>query len=158
MKDKNNLFEQFPDQSKIYLFQSNRALNSDEMKELDEKLTDFTKDWASHGDQLMADGKVINKYFSIIAVNDATIQPSGCSLDVLTNLIRQFGDKKGIDFFDRMKLTIREGEELKQIDFSDLANHQEDTMIYDPMVSTLGEFRSEWPMPIKKSRYNQLVS
>lgn len=157
MKDYSNLFEEFPDHSKIYLFQSDRPLNSDEMVSLDGKLSEFTKDWASHGDQLMADGKVLNPFFSIVAVNDAAIQPSGCSIDVLTNFLSAFGDERGIDFLDRMKLTIQDGTEIKQINFSDIDNQKEDTLIYDPMVATLGEFRNEWPMPIKRSRYNQLV-
>lgn len=153
----NNLFEEFPDHSKIFLYQSNRALNSDEMKQLEEKLSNFTRDWASHGDQLMATAKVLNPYFSIVAVNDATIQPSGCSVDVLINLFKEEGKKMNINFLDRMRLTIKEGEELKQIDFSDLVNHHGDTLIYDPVVSNLGEFRNEWPIPLKRSRFNQLV-
>lgn len=157
MKDNSNIFEEFPDHSRIWLYQSNRALNGEEMNQLEEEITKFTEEWASHGDQLMATAKVLNPYFSIVAVNDANIQPSGCSVDVLMNLIKQLGAKMNINFLDRMKITIKEGEELKQIDFSDLSNHKEDTLIYDPMVSLLGEFRNEWPIPIEKSRYNQLV-
>ena len=158
MNNFSSLFEQFPDHSRIYLFQSDRALSGEEMELLDQELYTFTKDWVSHGDQLMAEGKVLNPYFSIIVVNDAIIQPSGCSIDVLTNSFQQFGKNRNIDFLNRMKLTIKEDDELKQIDFSDLENHKEDTLIFDPMVANLGEFRKEWPMPIKRSRFRQLVS
>lgn len=153
----NNLFEEFPDHSQIWLNQSNRPLNSDEMKQLEEELTIFTEEWASHGDQLMASAKVLNPYFSIVAVNDATIQPSGCSIDVLINVIKRIGEKMNINFLDRMKLTIKEGEEIKQINFHDIGNYQEDTLIFDPMVKTLGQFRKGWPVAIKESSFHQLV-
>ena len=151
-----DLFAQFPDQSKIWLYQSDRALSKEEITELEKELTTFVEGWAAHGSKLWAGAKVLNPYFAVVAVNDSLVPPSGCSVDASVHRMKDIGKEMGINFFDRMKITIQEGEELKQIHFSELDNHQE-ALIFDPLISSLGELRAVWPRPIKMSNFAHLV-
>jgi hypothetical protein len=151
-----DLFTEFPDQSKIWLYQSDRALSKDEITKLENDLGTFVEGWAAHGSKLWAGAKVLNPYFAVVAVNDALVPPSGCSVDASVHKMKDLGLEMGINFFDRMKVTIQEGEEKKQIHFSELDNHQE-AMIFDPLISTLGELRAEWPRSIEKSSFAHMV-
>lgn len=150
------LFTQFPDQSKIWLYQSDRALSKEEMKQLENELVAFVEGWAAHGSKLWAGAKVLNPYFVIVAVNDSLVPPSGCSVDASVHKMKDIGLKIGINFFDRMKVTIQEREELKQIHFSELDTHQE-ALIFDPLINSLGELRRAWPRPIEKSSFAHMV-
>nr|WP_299201440.1 hypothetical protein [uncultured Brumimicrobium sp.] len=151
-----DLFAAFPDQSKIWLYQSDRALNSVEMNEIEQSIVSFVEGWAAHGNKLWASAKVLNPYFIIIAVNDALVPPSGCSVDASVHRMKDLGEEMGINFFDRMKITIQEDGELKQIHFSELENHSE-ALIFDPLISTLGDLRSAWPRPIEQSSFAHMV-
>ena len=150
------LFTQFPDQSKIWLYQSDRALSNEEMKQLENELVTFVEGWAAHGSKLWAGAKVLNPYFTVVTVNDSLVPPSGCSVDASVHRMKDLGLEMGINFFDRMKITIQEGEELKQIHFSELDNHQE-ALIFDPLINSLGELRTAWPRPIEKSSFAHMV-
>src|SRR5690554_5512676 len=151
-----DLFTQFPDQSKVWLYQSDRALSTSEIKELEQELLTFVEGWAAHGNELWATAKVLNPYFAVIAVNDSLVPPSGCSVDASVKEMKEIGSELGIDFFNRMKVTIQEDEEIKQIHFSEL-NDNKSAMIYDPLISSLGDLRSAWPRAIEQSSFAQMV-
>ncbi|WP_107039820.1 hypothetical protein [Brumimicrobium mesophilum] len=151
-----DLFIQFPDQSKIWLYQSDRALNGEEMSQLENQLSSFVDGWAAHGNKLWAGAKVLNPYFAVVAVNDSLVPPSGCSVDASVHKMKDLGGKMGINFFDRMQVTIQEGEELKQIHFSELSNRSE-VLIFDPLINSLGELRKAWPRSIKKSSFAHMA-
>lgn len=151
-----DLFTQFPDQSKVWLYQSDRALSKEEISKLEDQLLSFVEGWAAHGNQLWATAKVLNPYFAVVAVNDSLVPPSGCSVDASIHRLKDIGQEMGINFFNRMNVTIQEGEEQKQIHFSELKEHQE-ALIFDPMISSLGELRAAWPRPIEKSSFAHMV-
>ncbi len=151
-----DLFTQFPDQSKVWLYQSDRAMSKEEISKLESELLTFVEGWAAHGNQLWATAKVLNPYFAVVAVNDSLVPPSGCSVDASIHRLKDIGQEMGINFFNRMNVTIQEGEEQRQIHFSELKAHQE-ALIFDPMISSLGELRAAWPRPIGKSSFAHLV-
>lgn len=151
-----DLFTQFPDSSRVWLYQSDRELSSEEINKLEKDLQTFAEEWAAHGNKMWAAAKVLNPYFSVIVVNDALVPPSGCSVDASVKFIKELGQEMKVNFFDRMKVTLQEGEELKQIHFSELDEHQE-ALIFDPMISKLNELREEWPRPIEKSSFAKMV-
>jgi len=151
-----DLFTQFPDQSKVWLYQSDRALSTSEIKELEQELLTFVEGWAAHGNELWATAKVLNPYFAVVSVNDSLVPPSGCSVDASVKRMKEIGQEMGVNFFDRMTITIKEGEELKQIHFSELEKHNE-ALIFDPLITSLGELRAAWPRPIEKSSFAHLV-
>lgn len=151
-----NLFQEFPDQSRIWLYQSDRALSESEMEALEKQLLAFSDEWAAHGNKLSASAKVINPYFSILVVNDELVPPTGCSVDTKVNFIKELGQKMNVNFFNRMKVTLEDDGELKQIHFSALKEHK-DALIFDPLLTTLGELRKGWPKAISQSSFAHMV-
>jgi hypothetical protein len=45
-------FENLPEESKIWIYQSNRKFSDAEFSEIEVALQDFLKDWAAHGTSL----------------------------------------------------------------------------------------------------------
>lgn len=152
----NKLFEEFPDDSKVWLYQANRALDAEEMDELEKELVNFADEWAAHGNQLAATAKVINPYFSVIVVNDELVPPSGCSVDTKINYIKSIGEKMNVDFFDRMRVTIEKEGEIKQIHFSELKDNK-DALIFDSLISDLGNLRKGFPTSIENTNFSHLA-
>lgn len=150
------LVTEYPDQSKVWLYQADRALTEDERKFIDLKLAEFVEEWAAHGNKLYGVGKTVNPYFIMIAVNDTLAPPSGCSVDASVHFLKELGATLKVDLFTRMRVTIEEEEEIKQINFSDLENHK-DALIYDPLITSVGDFKQGWPRPIASSNFAQAV-
>lgn len=150
------IFKDFPDHSKVWLYQSNRPLKEDETQELESKLKEFTSDWDSHGNLLPATAKVLNPYFTMVVVDQEKVGLCGGSVDAKFRFMKEIGEKFGVDFFDRMIITIKEEEEIKQVAFHDLKEHP-NAEIFDPLIKTMGEFRKGWPLPVAETKYKRFI-
>lgn len=156
-----NFFPDFPDTSRLWLYQTNRALSEDEIKLINIEISTFVSEWAAHGDKLWASGAVLNPYFIGFAVNDSITPPSGCSIDASVKFLKKLGEHLSIDFFTRMSVCYqrREEEALNQIAFmklSDLKN-PEDVLVYDSLINKLGTLRKQWPVPLKESNFANVL-
>ncbi|SFT54736.1 hypothetical protein SAMN05216474_1236 [Lishizhenia tianjinensis] len=154
-----NQFKDFPEESRVWLYQSNRALSATEVNYVDEKLKAFTKEWAAHGKQLWATAAIVNPYFIAVVVDESITPPSGCSIDASVKFIKELGAELEVDFFTRMQLTVEEEGKLKQIPFHDLSTMEGvgDLLIYDTLIDSLKQLRGQWPLPVKESSLKQLV-
>lgn len=156
---KNNVFTNFPDDSRVWLYQTNRPLVDEEVKLINNKLSSFIKEWAAHGNQLWGNALVLNPYFVIVIVNDKLTPPSGCSIDASVHKLKEIGQLLDVDFFTRMKVTIKKEGAVEQIDFNDFKSIAADgnILVYDPLIGNLGDLRNEWPMKIENSSFSVLV-
>ncbi len=150
-------FDKFPDESRVWLYQTDRPLTEKEIKMTRDRLFAFMREWAAHGNKLWAAADVINPYFVAVSVNDALTPPSGCSIDASVKELQALGNELNVDFFTRMKVTYISGGHLDQINFSELSELAEDTLIYDPLVAKLGHLRSKFPLNLKDSSFSHLV-
>lgn len=146
----------FPDHSKVWLYQSNRPLTTEEMETLETELKNFTSDWDSHGDLLPATAAVLNPYFAMVVVDQERYGLCGGSVDAKFRFMKEIGERYKVDFFDRMRVTIKENEEVSQIPFAELKEHA-GAEIFDPLVTSMGEFRQGWPRPIAETKYARFV-
>ena len=155
----NDIFTEFPDDSRIWLYQTNRPLDEEEVKLVNNKMSTFIKDWAAHGNQLWGNATVLNPYFVVVAVNDKLTPPSGCSIDASVHKLKEIGQLLNVDFFTRMKITLEKEGKPHQIGFDELKTVANDksVLVYDPLVSNLGQLRREWPTKIENSSLSVLV-
>ncbi len=151
------LFKDFPNDARVWLYQTDRALTEEEIQLIDRKLQSFVRDWAAHGNQLWANARVVNPFFVALAVNDKLTPPSGCSIDASVKELQSLGKELNVDFFTRMKVTYSKDDHLDQVDFSALSTLDENTQIFDPLLSDLGELRTQFPVALKESSFAHLV-
>jgi len=88
------MFEQLPENSKVWVYQADRELNSSEESFLLENLKIFIQDWAAHGSQLYGDVAIKDMRFVILAVDESKTGVSGCSIDTSVRKIKAVAAEK----------------------------------------------------------------
>lgn len=150
------LLPDFPDESRVWLYATDRALTDKEMTELQKEIDFFVQKWAAHGDKLWAAGKVLNPYFVCFAVNDNLTPPSGCSIDASVHFLKVQEKQFGVDFFNRLKVVLYIDDDYKLEDFYKINSefYTGKELVFDPMVGDLKRLRHLWPMPLNISSFS----
>ena len=74
-------FKNMPDNSRIWIYQSDRDLNESEISIINDKTTTFLDSWQAHGKDLECSYSIISRRFIVIAVNENINPIGGCSID-----------------------------------------------------------------------------
>ena len=143
-------FTQLSNDSRVWVYQSNRSFSENEKTLLNESFKDFVSSWAAHGSKLVADATVIGDYFVALAVDEKTAMASGCSIDSSVKFIKSVGQQLNIDFFNRLKLVVKKDSESKMISFSDL-NQYTDWDVYNTLINTVEQLNTSFLIPVEES-------
>ena len=154
-------FDTLPDESKIWIYQSNRKLSDAEIAEIEEDLKAFIEEWSAHGTSLEASFLIKYNRFIILAVNQEVQQATGCSIDSSVDFIQQLESKYGIDLLDKMNVTYKQGEFLTHkslLDFKRMAKEKavsENTIVFNNLVNTIEEWKENWEVPASESWHSR---
>jgi len=154
-------FDTLPEESKIWIYQSNRKFSDEEIQAIEADLTAFLENWSAHGHQLEA--SFVTKYnrFIIIAVNQEVQAATGCSIDASVQFIQNLEQKYSVDLLDKMNVTFKMGEHIAfktLIDFKKLAKEKAvsaNTVVFNNLVNTVGEWHHYWEVPANESWHNR---
>ncbi len=138
--------------SKIWIYKSNRELTASEQELIRKELDIFIPQWAAHGSSLFGGAEVLENWFVVLAVDESQTMASGCSIDTSVQFMKALGKELNVDFFDRMQVLMDLNGEKKQVHFSEIGENP-DAKIYNPLVSSLGEFHSSWLIPVNESQF-----
>jgi len=145
--------ENLPESSSVWLYQADRELTENEIVYINAELTVFIREWATHGTQLHGGFEVKHNRFVILAVDEEKVPTSGCSIDTSVHKIKEIGAKINVDFFHRMNVFITKENEWKKVHISDLNKYQ-DWKMFNPMVKTLGEMKTDWEIKVADSPFS----
>lgn len=146
-----------PDSSRVWVYQSNKALSNDEVDFIERNMDRFIQTWAAHGKDLFADFEIITPYFLVVAVDDTKVPPSGCSIDASVHFIQELQGQIKLDFFDRLNVVYQNGEKLEIDHINQLVEKVEsealrkETLVFDNMIQTLGDMKREWVKPLNET-------
>jgi len=152
----------FSEQSRVWIYQSDRELYEDEVKQLHEILNKFAAEWTAHNHQLKAKAEIRYNRFLILIVDENQAGASGCSIDKSVNFIKRLEQEFGITLLDRFNLAYREGEKVLSAprdEFEDLLRSgkiNSNTIVYNNLVQNLEQLETKWEVPFKDSWHNQL--
>jgi hypothetical protein len=147
----------FNPQSKVWIFQSNRAFNNAEKLEIDKQLLQFTTTWKSHGAQVTGYATIFFNQCIVLLADETYTGVSGCSTDSAIKLIQHIGEQYAINFFDRLMLAFIIDEKVKLIHLHQLQTAFENgtihmnTLYFNNTVLTKNEFDTKWLIPIADS-------
>src|SRR6185295_19961185 len=119
----------FSDQSRIWIYLSNRVFTEAEVSELNPLLEQFCIQWTAHGSNLKAHGEVLHHRFIILMVDETTAGASGCSIDKSIHFIQQIEKEFNVQLFNRMIFALKEGEEIQVSNLNDLQKLFDEGMI-----------------------------
>ena len=154
-------FENMPDESRIWIYQSNRKFTDDEMAEIESDLKAFVENWAAHGTGLEASYLLQYNRFIILAVNQEVQSATGCSIDSSVQFIQELEKKYNVDLLDKMNVTFKLGEHIAHkplIEFKKMAKEKAvsaNTIVFNNLVNTIGEWLEYWEVPARESWHSR---
>lgn len=151
---------EMPDHSRVWVYQSDRKFSDEEVVKIEQLLTNFIDNWATHGTSLKASGAVLYNRFVIIMADESSVKASGCSIDKSVAFIKHLEKEFNCDFFNRLKIAYIEGENVKTFNFNEkeeLISKGEissNTIIFNNLVQNKAEFMSNWKIKLSDSWLN----
>jgi hypothetical protein len=148
---------QISENSRVWIYQSDRELNENEKEQIEQALNDFTGQWQAHGHQLAATSEIRYNRFIILLVDEEQAGATGCSIDKSVSLMKQFEQKFNINLFDRFNIAFRKNEDIlacNRENFEDLIQSGDingGTIVFNNLVQTKKELDCQWEIPLENS-------
>jgi hypothetical protein len=152
----------FSENSRVWIYQSDRELNNAEVANLQQQLDSFATGWTAHNHLLKAKAEIRYNRFIILVVDESQAGASGCSIDKSVNYMKQVEQQFGINLFDRFNLAYRSGGEILSAprdEFEALLKNKVitvDTIVFNNLAQTLAELENKWEVPFKESWHARL--
>lgn len=154
-------FDTLPEESRIWIYQSNRKFSDEELAEIEVDLKQFIENWAAHGTSLTASYLLKYNRFIILAVNQEQQVATGCSIDASVVFIQGLEKKYNVDLLDKMNVTFKVGEHVAHktlIDFKKMAKDKAvtgETIVFNNLVNNIAEFNESWETPASYSWHSR---
>ncbi|MBE9583947.1 ABC transporter ATPase [Mucilaginibacter sp. JRF] len=148
---------QFSENSRVWIYQSNRQLSDAETVDIQKSLTEFTNIWTAHNNQLKAGAEVRYNRFLILIVDEEQAGASGCSIDKSVRFMQQLEQEYNINLFDRFNMAYRDGDAILSADragFEQLIKQgtvNTETIVFNNLAKNVTELNTKWEVPFKAS-------
>ena len=156
-------YDLMPNDSRVWIYQSNREFNSDELVILKTKIQDFIAVWKRHGADLKASFVIKYNQFIVLLVDEKYNDVSGCSIDASVNLMKQLENHFEIDLTNKLNISFKDNVNVNIVSLSDFQNYvkQEkitsNTVVFNNMVTTKEEFENNWEVTAAKSWHKRFL-
>jgi hypothetical protein len=147
----------FHEDSRIWVYQSNRLLTIQEALEVEELLKDFTTQWKSHGAPVKGTGYLFFGQFIILMADERATGVSGCSTDSSVRLMQDLEKKFHIHLFDRTSLAFVIKDKVQVLPMAQIPYGIEngfisgETLYFNNLVQTKSELETQWIIPAGES-------
>ena len=154
-------FKELPDESRVWIYQSNRIFTNKELNYIRAYSYDFLKKWTAHGFDLQAGIEIPYDRFIVIGLNESIKSATGCSIDSSVRFIQTIESKFNIVLLDKMNVTYRVN---NNIDYTQLKNFismakkkliHEDVIVFNNLVVNKKEYRTQWEVPASSSWHSR---
>jgi hypothetical protein len=151
--------QQFPDDSRIWLFGISPALNAAQSARLLERIDAFLSDWSAHEQPITAARELRDGSFLLIAI-DKKAEASGCSIDRMFGTLRQLERDLGVAILDANRIFVRHGDghvdAITRAEFAERGDRH--TIVFDTTAERLGEIRGgAWERHAEESWHAKLL-
>lgn len=156
-------FNDLPEHSRIWIYQSNRSFTDTEIQEIEENLSSFLKEWTAHGSHLHAGFEIKYKRFIVIGLDQANASASGCSIDASVHFVQNLEQKYHVELLDRMNVSFKQGEFIAYKPLKDFKKMAKDksvspnTIVFNNLVATKQEYMEHWEVPASESWHSRFV-
>ena len=156
-------YEALPEDAKVWIYPSNRKFYTEEIAEVEGKITQFVESWKSDDETFKASYRFLYNRFIILIADDITTPLLTADIDASVQFILQLQQDYKVELLDKMNVCFKQGEyvqykELK--DFKKLVKNKAvtaKTIIFDNLISTKEDLESFWEVAIEDSWYNRFL-
>tara|TARA_B110000091_G_scaffold211545_1_gene256403 strand:+ start:856 stop:1341 length:486 start_codon:yes stop_codon:yes gene_type:complete len=156
-------YKNLPNNSRVWIYQSDREFTEKEIKFIAEKAEDFINQWTRHGDNLK--GSFIIKYhqFLVLAVDESFNNVSGCSIDSSVRFVQALQAELQLDLMDKMNVSFKDNETINIVKlpvFQRFAKAQKitaSTIVFNNMIDTKEALENNWEVAASKSWHKRFL-
>jgi hypothetical protein len=156
LEDLKSEFEHFDSDSPVWLFQAASELSEPLQKNIQETLDTFIQQWKRHGSPIEGKAKIAYNRILVIAANKSVCEPSGCSIDSLTQVVKKIDTTYQLDLFNRLRGYYFKSEH-QLVGLDDLKTGvkngilEPETLILDTTITTVGQLLTSWKVPVEQT-------
>lgn len=150
-------YNEMPDDARVWIYQSNIELSDDESEEINQSADDFIQRWTAHGSLLRAAFDIFYNRFLVFFVDEKQAMASGCSIDKSVKFIQEIEKAYELSLFDRLRVAYKDEKDVKTCTLAEFekllmtGKINEDTIVFNNLISTKSEFDKDWEGPVKES-------
>lgn len=147
----------FPDHSRVWIYQSSRLFTLSEALELEEKLDWFTKAWRSHGAPVKSTALLLFGQFIVLLADETSVPVGGCSTDSSVHFIKDLELQYKVSFMNRLQLAFIVKEKVELLPMAQVAYAfkqkliTSETLFFNNTVTTKQALLTNWIIPISES-------
>jgi hypothetical protein len=157
-------FESLPDNARAWVFGADRTLSESAADVLLREVDRFLSQWQAHGFPLTVGRDWKYQRFLTVAVDQSTAGASGCSIDGLFRALKGLEPKlgaslvtSGLIFFRDDNGAIQSTDRERFTELSAKGKLRPETPVFDPTVTTLGEWRARFELEAGQSWHAGLL-
>ena len=150
-------FKKISDNSRIWIYQSNRSFQQEEVKSISSLVEGFLKQWESHGVSLNSAYLIRYNRFIVIAQDQNTHNATGCSIDSLVHFIQKLEKLFNLCSLDKLNVSYKQGEFIAYkplLDFKKMVKDGavgKNTIVFNNLVQTKLDYLNCWEVPASES-------
>jgi hypothetical protein len=156
--------EGLPDNARTWVFGADKTMNAPASDTLLKEVDGFLSQWHAHGSPLTVGRDWQYGRFLTVAVDQSTAGASGCSIDGLFRTLKGLEPKLAASLVTSGLIFFRdENGAIQSVDrdqFTALGAEGKiapDTRVFDPTVTTLGEWRARFELNAEDSWHAKLL-
>ena len=157
--------EDLPDSARTWVFGSDSTLDQSASDFLLREVDRFLSQWHAHGEPLTVGRSFKYGRFLTVAVDQTTAGASGCSIDGLFRLLKSLESRlgrsmvtSGLIFFRDKNGTVQSVDRERFAALGAEGKISPDTTVFDPTVTTLGEWRARFELHAADSWHARLLN
>lgn len=156
-------YQDLPDNSRVWIYQSNREFTQSEMDFIAEKARGFIEQWTRHGQDLKGSFTFKYNHFLILGVDEGYNNVSGCSIDASVHFVQAIEKSLGVDMMDKMNVSFKEGHHInivKMSAFKEFVKQNKidgNTDVFNNMIGTKNELETRWEVPASQSWHQRFL-
>ena len=161
---RNQLPAHFAPNSRVWIYQGSRLLSLGEALILEEKLSDFTQHWTSHGAPVEGAAFLFFGQFIVLMADESRIGVGGCSTDSSVRMIKELEQEFNISFFDRSQLAFVIKDKIQLLPLAQFTYALEngfidsDSLYFNNTVANKAELEKNWIIAVKNSWLNRKLT
>jgi hypothetical protein len=141
-------FDDLPDDARLWVFPASHPVVGASADRLLERVDAFLTDWRAHGQPLTAARQWRDDRLLLVAVDERSVPPSGCSIDACVRVLKELEGELGVGLTDHARVLYRAPDggiaTASRPEFTRLARSGEvtpATPVFDTTLSRLGALR-----------------
>lgn len=141
---------------KVWVYLSSKVLDGSTLQSMLEQGQAFVQSWKAHEMPLNASFEVLYNRFIVVKVDETQYNASGCSIDKLLRLIKQFESDFKIELLNRLLVAYKKDENVEVVHAGKIKEMLQngavdaETVFYNTAVSD-SDALATWQIPLKES-------